>query len=79
MHMLFAKWSPKEFIFSHCEGYFFINVRYYGSSYHVICFICVVYDIVYKILNTSSQIYYLTINSESFIAIGLKRIFYHNI
>ena len=48
--------------FFHIVKYIVTNVRYwYSSASPVICFIGVVYDIVYQILNILSQIYYLTI------------------
>ena len=43
--------------FFHIVNDIAINIRYrYSSASLVICFICVVYDIVYQILNVSSQI-----------------------
>ena len=54
--------TSKRIHFFHIVKIIIINVRYwYSSSSPVICFICVVNDIEYQILNISSQIYYLTI------------------
>ena len=57
------------------------NIRYRCSrASPVICFLCVLHDIVYQILNTLSQIYYLTIAK---VPVSLPQaeiidLFYHN-
>ena len=56
----------KNSFHTHCEGYHYnCHIVLYSSSSPVICFICVVYDIVYQMLNISSQIYHLTIAKVS--------------
>ena len=69
-HQYFAyvicQMTSKRIHFFHIVNDIIINVKYwYSNSSPVICFICGVYDIVYQILNISSQIYYFTMAKVS--------------
>ena len=56
----------KRIHFCHIVKDIIINASYRNSSSSpVVCFICIVYDIAYQILNVSSQIYYLTMAKVS--------------